>query len=184
MDRVLKKHFDSFRDKGKLPPELKKEIGEEKVKLFGDDESEKELLEAWRNNKKGIRLEDEAGNVLMGAVDNILVKDGKLIVLDYKTRGYPLKEDTHEHYQDQLDAYNLLLKENGYETEDYGYLLFYYPDKVLESGEVVFETKLVKMKANPEHAKKIFDEAIILLNGKCPAHHEHEPCEWCHLVGD
>ena len=184
MDRILKKHFDSFRDKGKLPPELRKEIEEKDAKLFGDNDEEKKLLEVWRNNKKGIQWEDEEGNILMGAVDNILVRDGKLIVLDYKTRGYALKEDTHEHYRDQLDIYNFLLKENGYETEDYGYLLFYYPDKVLEGGEIIFETKLVKMEANSENAKKIFESAIKLLRGKCPAHHENEVCEWCHLVED
>jgi xanthosine utilization system XapX-like protein len=52
-------------------------------------------------------------------------KNDRLIVLDYKTRGFPLKEDTAAHYQDQLDIYNFLLRKNGYRTEDYGYLLFY-----------------------------------------------------------
>lgn len=184
MDRVLKKHFDNFREKGKLPPELADNPEFVGVKLFGDDAGEKELLEKWRNNRKGIQIEDEEGNILKGAVDNILVKDGKLIVLDYKTRGYALKEDTHEHYQNQLDIYNFLLRENGYETEDFGFLLFYYPDRVLETGEVLFETRLIKMKTNPESAKKIFEDAIRLLKGKCPSHHSDEPCEWCHLVED
>lgn len=184
MDRVLKKHFDSFRDKGKLPPELMKDKECEGMHLFGANDDEKELLEIWRNNRKGISFDDEEGNVLKGAVDNILVKDEKLIVLDYKTRGYALKEDTHEHYRDQLDIYNFLLLENGYETEDYGYLLFYYPEKVLETGEVLFETKLIKMKANPENAKRIFQDALKLLKGKCPLHHEKEVCEWCNFVND
>ncbi len=184
MDIVLKKHFDNFRDKGKLPPELCKDKECENMKLFGKDEEEKELLNVWRNNRKGIQWKDSEGNILRGAVDNILVKGKKLIVLDYKTRGYALKEDTHKHYQDQLDAYNFLLRKNGYETEDYGYLLFYYPDKVLETGEVVFETRLVKMEINAENAKKIFDEAIKLLNGECPAVHKENVCEWCRLVED
>jgi hypothetical protein len=47
MDRILKNHFDSFRDKGLLPPELQKLEG---VKLFDDVK----LLEVWRNNLKGI----------------------------------------------------------------------------------------------------------------------------------
>ena len=184
MDLVLKKHFDNFRDKGKLPPELCKHDECENVKLFGKDEKEKDLLNVWRNNRKGIQWEDAEGNVFRGAVDNILVKGKKLIVLDYKTRGYALKDDTHKHYHDQIDAYNFLLRKNGYETEDYGYLLFYYPDKVLETGEVVFETRLVKMEINAENSKKIFDEAIKLLNGKCPAVHGGEACEWCRLVED
>jgi hypothetical protein len=184
MDRVLKKHFDNFRDKGKLPPELIKNKESEGMRLFGANEDEKELLEVWRNNRKGIQFEDEEGNILKGAVDNILVIDDKLVVLDYKTRGYALKEDTHEHYQDQLDIYNFLLRKNGFKTEDFGFLLFYYPDKVLEGGEVIFETRLIKMKTNPENAKIIFEKAIELLKGKCPAHHEKNVCEWCHLVED
>jgi len=184
MDRILKKHFDSFRDKGKLPPEIAEHPECKGMKLFGDNSDERELLETWRNWRKGIQMKDEAGNILKGAVDNILVLGKKLIVLDYKTRGYALKEDTHHHYQDQLDIYNFLLRENGFETEDYGFLLFYMPSEVLETGEIIFNTDLIKMKTNPENGKKIFEEALKLLNGPCPKVHEEEACEWCYLVED
>lgn len=73
------------------------------VRLFDNIE----LLKTWRNNLKGIQYKDKNGNLIRGAVDNLLEKGSKLIVLDYKTRGFPLKEDTAEHYQDQLDLYNL-----------------------------------------------------------------------------
>ena len=184
MDRILKKHFDSFRDKGKLPIEIADHPECTGMRLFGDNDEEKELLEKWRNYRKGIQMKDSEGNVLMGAVDNIMALGKKLIVLDYKTRGYALKEDTHHHYQDQLDIYNLLLKENGFETEDYGFLLFYVPSEVLDTGEVIFETKLIKMKTSPENGKKVFEDAIKLLKGPCPAVHDKEACEWCYLVED
>lgn len=172
MDRVLKNHFDKFRDKGQLPPELRKLKG---VKLFGD----KELLEVWRNNLRGIQWTDKEGNVLRGAVDNILQKGKKLIVLDYKTRGYPLKEDTAERYQDQLDIYNYLLRKNGYETEDYAYLLFYHPDKVDDDGDVVFNTDLVDRKISVGNAEVIFKEAIGILKGEMPGSGEECGfCEW------
>src|SRR3989344_674773 len=128
MDMILKTHFDGFRDEGQLPPELhKSECRKNGCKLFKDSEK----LKIWRSNLKGIRWEDGKGNILHGAVDNILTKGKKLIVLDYKTRGFPLKEDTPEHYKDQLDIYNFLLRKNGYETENYSFLLFYYPKEVL-----------------------------------------------------
>jgi len=184
IDRILKKHFDYFRDKGILPPELRNSKECAGMKLFGENEAQKKLLEAWRDNKRGISFKDKDGNILMGAIDNVLVKGNKLVVLDYKTRGYVLKEDTHEHYRDQLDVYNFLLKENGFETENYGFLLFYVPEKILETGEFVFKTQLVKMDANPGNAKKLFDDAIKLLKGKCPSRHSGEVCEWCHLVED
>jgi hypothetical protein len=170
MDRVLKKHFDSFRDREMLPPELRKLEG---VKLFDNVE----LLEVWRDNRKGIQWVDEEGNVLRGAVDNILQKGEKLIVLDFKTRGFPLHDDTAEHYQDQLDIYNFLLRKNGWKTEDYAYLLFYHPKEVEEDGDVAFRSDLVKVEISVENAKKIFMEAIEILKGEMPEY--REDCEFC-----
>ncbi len=171
MDRILKQHFDSFREKGLLPPELCNNEHCKNMKLFDNDE----LLKVWRNNFQGIRWKDNKGNVLFGAVDNILVKGKKLVVLDYKTRGFALKDDTHRYYQHQLDIYNFLLRKNGYETEDYGFLLFYIPEKVLETGEVLFDRKLIKMEADIKHAERLFKDALKLLNSDCPK----KTCEWC-----
>jgi len=171
MDKILKTHFDVFRSKGKLPPELK----DLKVKLFDDEE----LLKAWRNNLKGIQWTDKKGNLFRGAVDEILKKGKKLIVLDYKTRGYPLKETTADYYQDQLDIYNLLLRKNGYETEEYAYLLFYHPNKVHENGDVDFHSELIKMKISVNNAEKIFEKAIKVLEGTEPkSSKECGFCEW------
>jgi len=171
MDRILKEHFDRFMKKGLLPPELKSLNGE--VKLF-DDEN---LLSVWRNNFKGIQWTDKTGNLFRGAVDNLLVKGKKLIVLDYKTRGYPLKEDTHEYYQDQMDIYNFLLRKNGYETEDYTYLLFYHPNKVHENGNIDFHAEIVKIKVNVKNAERIFKEAINCLENDMPA--SSDECGFC-----
>lgn len=174
MDRILKEHFNRFRDKNELPPEICENNHCKNLRLFDD----KEKLKIWQNNLKGIRYEDEEGNVLHGAVDNILVNGKKLIVLDYKTRGYALKEDTHEHYQNQLDIYNFLLRKNDYETEDYGFLLFYMPNKVNDKGEVIFDTSLVKMKVNVNNGEKVFKKGLKLLNGEIPT----DRCEWCERV--
>ena len=174
MDGILKKHFDSFRDRGLLPPEINGHGHFKGMKLFEDEA----LLKVWRSNFKGLAWEDKEGNVLHGAIDNLLVNGKRLIVLDYKTRGFALKPDTHHHYQHQLDIYNFLLRKNGYETEDYGFLLFYIPEKVLETGEVVFDKQVVKMEANVKHAEKLFRDALKLLNVECPK----KSCEWCERV--
>jgi hypothetical protein len=173
MDKILKVHFDVFMKKGDLPPELKELDGE--VKLFEDED----LLKVWRSNFKGIRWTDNKGNLFRGAVDNILVKGKKLIVLDYKTRGYPLKEDTANHYQDQLDIYNFLLRKNNRETEDYAYLLFYHPNKVNENGDVDFHAELVKMKISVKNAESIFERALSILEKEIPkSSGECGYCEW------
>ena len=178
MDRILKVHFDNFRDKGLLPPEICEDGHCSGLKLFGETEEEKKLLTLWQSNFKGIQYEDGDGNHWHGAVDNILKKGDKLIVLDYKTRGFPLKEDTHEHYQFQMDTYNFLLRKNGWKTEDYTFLLFYIPSSVTETGEVVFDTVLKKIKTNPKDAERIFKAAIKSLEGDCPK----ATCQWCEKV--
>lgn len=176
MDKVLKEHFDRYMKKGELPPELHKLNGE--VKLFDNEE----LLRVWRSNFKGIQWTDNDGNMLHGAIDNLLQKGKKLIVLDYKTRGFPLKVDTHEHYQDQMDMYNFLLRKNNYYTEDYTYLLFYHPHKVEESGHVCFNTDLVKIKVDIKNAESIFKNAVQVLDGEMPA--SSEDCGFCGWVND
>jgi len=174
MDRILKTHFDKFRDKKQLPPELCENGHCKNMKLFDD----KEKMRIWQSNFKGVSWTDEKGNELHGAVDNILVKGKKLIVLDYKTRGYALKEDTAEHYRLQQNVYNFLLRKNGYETEDYFFLLFYVPKEVMATGEVIFDTTLVKMKVEVKKAEKAWKEALKLLDGECPK----KGCEWCERV--
>ena len=174
MDRILKIHFDSFRDKGELPPELVKLKGN--YKLFDNAE----LLAVWRNNFKGIEWLDKDGNLFRGAVDNILQKGKKLIVLDYKTRGFPLKEDTHHHYQDQMNIYNLLLRKNKHKTENYAYLLFYHPNKVDSDGDVLFNTDLVKMKVDVKNAESIFKNALDVLKAEMPS--SAEECGFCEWV--
>jgi len=178
MDSILKKHFDKFMKKEKLPPEICEKEECKNLKLF-DNEA---LLNEWRNSRKGLWFEDKDENILHGGVDNILVNktNNKLIVLDYKTRGFPLKEDTHEHYQDQLNIYNFLLEKLGYETEDFAYLLFYYPKEVMETGEVIFDTTLKKMKVNSEDAENLFNKAIEMLNDECPK----QGCVWCKMVAE
>ena len=173
MDRILKIHFDVFRDKGSLPPELKSLKG--KYTLFDDIK----LLDVWRNNFKGIQWVDSDGNIFKGAVDNLLWKSKKLVVLDYKTRGFPLKDDTADHYQDQMNIYNFLLRKNGFKTSNYAYLLFYHPNKVDSDGDVLFNTDLVKMKVNVKDAEKLFAKALKVLSEEIPdSSEECGFCEW------
>ncbi|MFA5856692.1 MAG: PD-(D/E)XK nuclease family protein [Candidatus Pacearchaeota archaeon] len=178
MDSILKKHFDKFAEKGTLPPELRKEKACLDCRLY-DDFSQ---LKIWRSNFKGVSYTDKVGNILHGAIDNLLVKGRKFIVLDYKTRGFPLKDDTHHHYIDQMNLYNFLLRQNGHSTEDFSYLLFYHPKEVLETGEVMFNTDLVKVKSSAEDGEKLWKNALKCLEGPCPE--KHGECEWCGFGGE
>ena len=177
MDKILKEHFDAYMKKGLLPPEIKAHGLESGYQLFAD----KKTLDIWRSNFKGIEYMDKTSGVLLrGAVDNILTHGKKLIVLDYKTRGFPLKEDTHTHYQTQMDLYNYLLRKNGYETADYAYLLFYHPKNVNAAGDVVFHTDLIRIETDVKHGEKVFRDAIKCLDGEEPE--KGKECGFCMWV--
>jgi len=169
IDSVLKAHFDSYRKRGELPPELVSH--KITAKLFADTA----LLDVWRNNFKGIQWTDrESGMTLRGAVDELLDQDGTLIVLDFKTRGFPLKEDTAEYYRDQIDLYNFLLGKNGYKTADYAYLLFFHPVGMNGHSSFLFKTDIVKMDVDVKHAEQLFKNAVKVLSGQAP-----EPSKGC-----
>jgi hypothetical protein len=168
MDKIFKEHFDKYAALGKLPPE----ISIPGVKPYTGPE-----LDTWRNNRKGIDWTDAKGNILKGAVDNVLVKGDKLIVLDYKTRGFALKDDTAAHYQNQIDIYNLLLRKNGRSTCDYAYLLFFHPKEFTTDGNVVFNKDLVKMTVDVASAERLWKKALKVLHGKMPL--PAKECEWC-----
>lgn len=174
IDKVLKEHFDEYRKNDALPPEIGICRDMEDYELFGTDENGFKLLNKWRNNFLGLSYVDEEGNVLKGAIDDLLVKDGNVYVLDFKTRGFPLKEDTFKHYVSQLELYTFLLKNNGFRTKKSAFLLFYFPERAYALGEIDFETQLLEIPLKNE-GKLIFEEAIRFLKGHCP----DKCCEWC-----
>ncbi len=178
MDNVFKKYFDGYRATGVLPPEIE---GKVEGTLFGDVRQ----LNAWREfnfGRGGIRTEiPEYDMVIAGAIDDLLVApDGKFIPFDFKTRGYPTKEDTHEHYRYQLDLYALLFQKNGREPADYGYLLFFWPQSY-EMGIANFKTQLIKMDVSPSRGMSVLKKAYDIITGPAPA--SHEACEYCAYRG-
>ena len=175
MDRVIKIHFDNFRSKGTLPPELNSRDFEG-VRLFGDQAQ----LEKWRNWRTGLVYQDGDGSILSGALDDLLVKDGQYLPFDYKTKGSVTTEaDAIKYYQNQLDCYALLLEENRLATAGYGYLLYYSPKSAAENGAVLFELQAIKIPTDKERARAIFRRAVSLLKGPEPScAGECEYCTW------
>ena len=174
MDNIFKKYFDEYRGRGEMPPEI---AGKIEGKLFDDVKR----LNAWREfnfGRGGIRAEIPEYNMLLsGAIDDLLVSpDGKFIIFDFKTRGYPTKEDTHEHYRHQLDLYALLFTRNAMKVAEHGYLLFFWPQSY-SLGMANFKTELVKMDVSPSRGMSILKKAHDIIIGSIPR--AHEACEYC-----
>ena len=107
MDKILKEHFDSFRDKGELPPELKHLAGE--IKLFENAE----LLKDWRNNFKGITFLHKKTNLLIsGAIDDLWQSSkGEYIIVEGGIEAIPLIKE----------IYRLIIKRGAFPKVNLGF---------------------------------------------------------------
>ncbi len=177
VDEKIKSHFDRYRSRGELPPELEEVNGD--LELVEDQE----FLEKARSWRTEPRWDDpETGAVLRGGVDDLLKTEaGGIVVLDYKTRGYPPKGENGapHYYERQVNLYNLILRENGYSTEGYGLILYYYPRKIQENGDLLFHNEVRKTDVNVNKARKLVKDAVETLEGRAPEHsQECEYREW------
>lgn len=171
MDILIKKYFDGYRLRGELPPELE---GKVDAALFPDIE----VLNKWRNWRTGLAYTDEeTGAVLSGALDDCLVKDGFSIPMDYKTRGFDVKEGGESFYQNQMNCYSFLLGKNGMRESGYAWLVYWIPKEISAGGMVRFEIVTKKVMTDAEAALRTFRAAVALLNGPMPQ--AHSGCSFC-----
>lgn len=187
MDRILKGRYDFFRRQGLLPPEIARHFPG--AILFKDQIQ----LNAWRNWRRGFRVEISDGVTLTGAIDELLDwQNGTYSIFDYKTRGSAPKEGgSEQYYGHQMDIYHLLLEDAGLPTTGEAYLGYWWPSEtVRETVEemeiggkysgVLFETGVVGLKTSAERARKLVDAAALCLNGPAPA--SGTECAYCNFV--
>jgi CRISPR/Cas system-associated exonuclease Cas4 (RecB family) len=178
LDLLIKNYFDYFRNRGELPPEIK---GKVQGKLI----SNQKILNEWRStykNSKPRYFDKELNAVLFGGLDECLVDNEFYIPVDYKTRGFDLKEDSLLYYQIQLDSYTLLLEAEGLKHLSFGYLIYYIPQKIAENGLIKFKVEIYKVKTDPKRALKIFQEAVKTLRGPKPRSSLN--CQFCSWGGN
>ena len=110
-----------------------------------------EEIDTWRHNFTGVQYEDKTNNlVVFGAVDDIWVnKKNELIVVDYKAtakdREVSIESDWQIAYKRQMEIYQWLLRQNGFEVNKIGY--FVYTNGRLDldgfNNHLEFVTKLI-----------------------------------------
>lgn len=176
MDLLTKKYFDKYREIGKMPPEIE-------GKVEGEPLMDRELLKRWRYWKTGPCYTDKDLNaILQGALDECFVSGNLYIPVDYKTRGFDLKEDSLSYYQLQLDSYTFLLEAEGCPTPKFGYLIYFIPKNIKEGGIVEFEVEPHKLPTNPDNALKVFRQAVKTLRSPQPK--SHSACKFCSWGND
>ena len=118
IDYLLKQEFDIYRGKGTPHPIM--------VKNNIDAIPYKhEKMNEWRHNFTGVRYHHKPTDFLVtGAVDDVWVNPkGELIVVDYKSTGAN-QHKIHDSYKRQMDIYQWLLRQNGFDVSKTGYFVF------------------------------------------------------------
>lgn len=132
------------------------------------------------------RLKFEGYNhIITGIYDELIeLKDGSVIIVDYKTAAQPhSKENTARYYQLQLDMYALLCEANGLKVADTAYIVYTTPDWVdteIEKPQIDFGFKVthVSVPVSARRAKGVIVGAIGICN--LPQAPSAAPrCEFC-----
>lgn len=171
VDMTLKKYFDEWRKKGKLPPLLE---GKLPGKLLPD-----EALIAKFRSRSFEWYDPETGTHFAGILDDALVlDDGVIVPLDNKTRGFPPVEP-HASHLNQMSGYTLLLQENGFQTKNLAYLIYwFFNHKEMDlENPMAFNVAVEEVATDPERIRTVFREAVETLKGPLPP--ASSDCTFC-----
>lgn len=155
VDHLLKKEFDIHRAE-KTPHPLMKAY-----KLDAIPFAHKEM-DTWRENFVGVQFVHEPTNFLItGAVDDVWVNPaGELIVVDYKATSkdseVSLDAEWQDGYKRQMEVYQWLLRQKGFEVSDTGYFVYAngLRDKKAFDGKLEFDIKLIPYTGSTEWIPK------------------------------
>jgi len=161
IDELFKKEFDVYRAKAEPHPLMAKF----KVDAVPFQHAD---LDAWRENFVGVVTVHEPTNLhVFGAVDDVWVNsDGQIMVVDYKAtaKDKPVtklgpKGGWQDMYRRQMEIYQWLLKQNGFEVSDTGYFVYATgtQDRDGFNDKVDFETHVF-----PHHGNSDWVEQVLL----------------------
>lgn len=170
IDELFKKEFDSYRIKAEPHPLMI----EYKVKAVPMKHDE---LEIWRHNFTGIVVIHKPTNLhVFGAIDDLWMDaDGKMIVVDYKAtakdREVSIDAAWQISYKRQLEVYQWLLRQNGYEVSDTGYFVYTNGRMDLDGffNKVEFKTKIIPYVGDDAWIEPTLKKMKICMDGDMPA---------------
>lgn len=169
IDELLKKEFDSYRQKGQPHPWMV----EFQVNAVPMQHPE---LAKWRENFTGVFTLHQLTNLhVFGAIDDIWLNDkGQAVVVDYKATAkateVSLDADWQVSYKRQLEVYQWLLRQNGLEVDDMAYFVYTNGRLDLEGfyDKVEFRTKIIPYKGNDNWVEPTLKKMKDCLEGDMP----------------
>ncbi len=151
VDTLLKKEFDVHRAEKTSHP-LMEAYGLTDIVPF-----QHKKLDVWRENFKGVEYHFEPAQfVITGAVDDIWVDSkGKLIIVDYKSTSkeekVTLDKEWQISYKRQMEIYQWLFRNNGFEVSDTGYFVYCNgkTDRKAFDAKLEFDIDLIPYTGDP-----------------------------------
>jgi CRISPR/Cas system-associated exonuclease Cas4 (RecB family) len=182
VDALLKKEFDILRTEKKVH-KLMEQFGINAIPFSHPQ------LEQWRYNFHGVRYNHPSGLILYGAVDDIWINEKEeLHIVDYKSTStseeITLEGPYKEGYKRQIEIYQYLLQNLGFNVSNIGYFVYANARKDLSSFDekLIFDLQIISYQGDNSWVegtinkiiKTLKDEEIPLPNEKC------EYCKFAH----
>lgn len=181
IDELLKKEFDRYR-KSRKPHPMMLEYSVDAIPFHHDD------LDTWRENFVGVFTVHKDTNLhVFGAIDDVWVNpSGQLMVVDYKATAkssdVSIDSEWQVTYKRQMEVYQWLLRQNGFEVSNTGYFVYTngrldldgFNDRVEFRTKIIpytgedtwVDTTLVKMKTCME-SEQMPNVGIDIMGGPC-----------------
>lgn len=167
MDSIIKHYFDNYRSRGELPPLVHGQVqGTLPIGM-----------------PKSLKYDVGNGIVLWGRPDDYLEDyEGRMAPFDHKTRSRS-PDTVHDSYRLQLDVYSYLLRMNGYNTSDKGFIAYYCPDDSDLHDGMRIHCKVIEVAINLGSVDTLILKACDILNGAIPdSGLDCEYCKWASAV--
>lgn len=183
VDSLLKKEFDIHRAKNKAHPLMEK-YGIDAVPVADDK------LSDWRNTFVGVQFFHKPTNFLVfGAIDDLWQnKQGHYFIVDYKATAVQepitaLDKEWHQSYKRQMEVYQWLLRQNGYNVSDTGYFVYCNgrKDKEAFDGKLEFDVVIIPYQGSNSWVDKTLFDIFKCLNQPFAPKSSPE-CDYCSYI--
>jgi CRISPR/Cas system-associated exonuclease Cas4 (RecB family) len=169
IDELFKKEFDVHRAAGTPHPIM----ADNQVKAVPYAHKD---LDIWRYNFTGVVALHEPTNLhVFGAIDDVWVNDeGELIVVDYKAtskdKEVSIDSDWQISYKRQLEVYQWLLRQNGFDVSDTGYFVYANARKDVDgfADKLEFKTRLIPYTGKDAWVEPTLKEMKACMDGNIP----------------
>ncbi len=179
VDVLLKKEFDIYRAKGEPHP-IMRENGVDAIPYSHPD------LDIWRENFKGLEYHHKETNLIItGAIDDVWVQpSGQLFIVDYKSTSkngeVTLDDEWKEAYKRQMEIYQWIMRNMGFDVSDTGYFVYANARKDLDgfNGTLCFDVQLLPYAGDSSWVEKaVRDAQLCLASDQIPRC--QDGCEYC-----